>query len=306
MKIRNGSYCRKCLQQSLPVDIMIRFANHVYPVYNIYKEAGLRENQPLSNQNAAQRIVEDFIAAERFIDLVEFLIRVDLKGYMGRQYSLRGLNDVISGIIREGYSYDSATGQFFENQSARISNSWGRLIDGDERNMAVLRLDVAGNSVLVKRNNAGAVEKAYKDLRGIVSQAVISRLGRLWSWEGDGALAVFLFGYKERAAVFAGMNILHELYIYNRLVNPLDAPITVRIAAHAGPVHYRKDQTELLKNETVRDTVGIESRAVKPGSFGISDGIFLSIDKGLQELFRGGQYIDGMRVRTYGFEAEPS
>jgi class 3 adenylate cyclase len=283
---------------------MIRFAAHVYPEYNIYKEAGLRENQPLSNQNAALRIVEDFIKAERFIDLVEFLIQVELKGYMGRQYSLRGLNNVISGIIHEGYSYDTATGQFFENQSARISNSWGRLIDGDERNMAVLRLDVAANSALVKQNDANSVDKAYRDLRNIVSQAVVSRLGRLWSWEGDGALSVFLFGHKERAAVLAGMNILHELYLYNRLVNPLNAPITVRIAAHAGPVHYWDDQGERLKNETIRETVHIESRAVRPGSLGISDGIFLSIDRGLQDLFGQGSYHDGIRVRNYGFEAE--
>jgi class 3 adenylate cyclase len=285
---------------------MIRFATHVYPEYNIYKEAGLRENQPLSNQNAALRIVEDFIAAERFIDLVEFLIQVELKGYMGRQYTLRGLNDVISGIIQEGYSYDNATGQFFENQSARVSNSWGRLIDGDERNMAVFRLDVVDNSVLVKHNNAKAVEKAYKDLRSIVSQAVVSRLGRLWSWEGDGALAAFLFGYKERAAVFAGMNILHELYLYNLLVNPLNAPIKVRVAAHVGPVYYWDDPVELLKNETIRETVNIESRAVQTDTFGISDGIFLSIDRGLQDLFRQGQFHDGIRVRTYGIEAEVS
>jgi class 3 adenylate cyclase len=304
MKIKRGSYCRKCLQQSLPVDMMIRFASHVYPEYNIYKEAGLKEHQPLSSQNAAFRIVEDFIAAERFIDLVEFLIQVDLKGYMGRQYSLRGLNDVISGIIREGYSYDNTTGQFFENQSARITSNWGRLIDGDERNMAVLRLDVAANSVLVKQNNSKAVEKAYKDLRAIVSQAVINRLGRLWSWEGDGALAVFLFRHKEQAVVFAGMNILHDLYLYNRLVNPLNAPVNVRIAAHAGPVQYRDNEAELLKSETIRETLNIESHAVSVGSFGVSDGIFLSIDKGLQDLFRQGKYIDGIQVKTYGVEVK--
>ncbi|MDR1374386.1 MAG: hypothetical protein LBJ24_05375 [Treponema sp.] len=150
MKIKNASFCRKCLQQSLSVDMMIRFAELVSPGYNIYRRSGLTEGMPISNQNAAQRIVVDLIQDGYFIDFVELLLKVANKGYMGRRYVLKGLSDVVAGLIQEGYSYDKATAQFFENQSERISENWGRLKNGDERRMTVFRLDVAGNSVLVK------------------------------------------------------------------------------------------------------------------------------------------------------------
>ena len=39
---------------------------------------------------------------------------------------------------------------------------------------------------------------------------------------------------KERSAVLAGMEILNELFFFNRARNPLDSPLRVRIAAHSG------------------------------------------------------------------------
>jgi class 3 adenylate cyclase len=283
MKIKNASFCRKCLQQSLPVDIMIRFAGLVSPGYNIYRRSGLTEGMPMSNQNAAQRIVADLIQDGYFVDFVELLLQIENKGYMGRRYALKGLSDVVSGLIQEGYSYDKATAQFFENQSERISENWGRLKNGDERRMTVLRLDVAGNSILVKQNPARAVERAYGDLRSIVSKAVISRAGRLWSWEGDGALAVFLFGQKEQSVVFSGMEILHELYFYNRLRNPLNQPIRIRMAVHIGSVSYHDNTVERLKNETIKQAVSLEA-AVPPDSLGISHNLSGSMDQFITDL----------------------
>ncbi|MDR2184057.1 MAG: hypothetical protein LBO80_00090 [Treponema sp.] len=283
MKIKNASFCRKCLQQSLPVDVMIRFAELVSPGYNIYRRSGLTEGMPISNQDAAQRIVADLIQDGYFIDFVELLLKIENEGYMGRRYVLKGLSDVVAGLIQEGYNYDKTTAQFFENQSERISENWGRLKNGDERRMTVFRLDVAGNSILVKQNPAKAVEKAYGDLRSIVSRAVISRAGRLWSWEGDGALAVFLFGSKEQGAVFSGMEILHELYFYNRLRNPLNKPIRIRAAVHIGSVYYHDNVMERLKNETIKQALSLES-AVPPDSLGISHNLGGSIGQFITDL----------------------
>ncbi|QQO09857.1 hypothetical protein [Breznakiella homolactica] len=306
MKIKNitGSFCRKCLQESIPVDLMVRFAKIVSPEYDLYKRTGLNEGMAISNQDAARRVVADLIRDGQYIDFVEALIQIDAKGYMGRRYTLKGLNDVVSGVIQEGYTFDRASGQFFENQNERITDNWGRLKDGDERMMAVLRLDVVSNSSLVKQNSAKSVDKAYRDLRNIVTQSVVYRLGRLWSWEGDGALAVFLFGYKEKAAVYAGMNILHELYFYNRLDNPLNNPIKVRLAVHMGPVRYWNNTLERIKNETVKETVLIESQATPADALGVSHNVFLSIDRGIQELFSGEKSFPGGRVRNYTFGME--
>jgi hypothetical protein len=272
------------MAQSLSVDMMIRFAQIVSPQYDIYERSGIPVGIPIANQNTANMIVNDLIKDNLFVDFVEVLVQIDAHGYMGRQYVLRGLNDVITSVIQAGFVFDSASGQFFENQNERISQNWGRLLDGEERVMAVLRLDIVSNSSLVKQNEASNIETAYNALRNIVSQAVISRLGRLWSWEGDGALGVFLFGQKEKAAVYAAMDILHELFFYNRLENPLNKPINVRIAVHVGPVRYSDDSMERLKNETIREAVRLESESVLPNTAGVSWNIYMSVEKSIQDL----------------------
>jgi class 3 adenylate cyclase len=298
MKIKNASFCRKCLQQSLPVEMMIRIAQLVSPEYDIYRRSGLTEGMPISNQDAAQRIVADLIEDGFFIDFVEALIRINKEGYMGRAYPLKGLNDVITGLIQEGYSYDEAAGQFFENQWERISQNWGRLRDGDERRMTILRLDIVGSSSLVKQNSGDAIDKAYNDLRTIVTKSVLSRLGRLWSWEGDGALGAFTFGPKEQAAVFCGMNILHELFLYNRLKNPLNKPIRIRIGVHIGMIRYYDNVIERLKNETIKQALSLESGA-PPDSMGISQNLFISLEPSILNLFTPGKPYRGGRYRLY-------
>jgi len=298
MKIVNSRFCRKCLQLSLSVDMMVRFAQLVNPNYNIYKRTGLKEGMPISNQTAAQRIVADLIQDGFYVDFVEALIKIETEGYMGHRYKLWGLNDVVTGLIKEGYSYDKVSGQFLENQRERVSPNWGRLLEGDERRMAVLRLDVVDNSTMVKSNPRPKIEKAFNDMRSIVERAVISRLGRLWSWEGDGALAVFLFGSIEKTAVYAGMEIIHELFFYNLLRNPLDRPINVRIGAHIGDLRYSNSELERMKNDTVKQTVVFESLAAN-NSLCASSNLCVAMDQIILELFSGEKNARSCKYRLY-------
>jgi class 3 adenylate cyclase len=289
--------------QSLQVDMMIRLALLVDPEYDIYQRTGMREGMPIPNQTAAQRIVADLIENGYFIDFVETLIRVDNGGYMGRSYALKGLDDVINGIMQEGYSFDQTTGRFFENQRERISENWGRLREGDEQQMTVLRLDIAGNSILVRQNSAAAIQRAYAELRTIVTKAVTSRLGRLWSWEGDGALAVFMFGHKERAVVFCGMDILHELFFFNKLKNPLSSPVKLRIGAHIGTVRYHEDSLERLKSDTLKQAVTLEGIAAAD-SMAVSHNLFISMDQSILDIFTPEKNSRSGRYRQYSISQE--
>jgi class 3 adenylate cyclase len=283
---------------------MIRFAQLVCPGYNIYRRLGLTEGMPVSNQNAAQRIVIDMIQDGFYVEFVEALIRIDAEGYMGRRYALRGLTDVVSGLIQTGYNFDKISGRFFENQNERITANWGRLQEGDERRMTALRLDIVGNSVLVKENPREKINKAYKDLRAIVERAVIKRLGRLWSWEGDGALGVFMLGSIEKMAVYAGMEILHELFFYNRLDNPLGSPIAVRIAVHIGVVLYSGNVVERLKSETIKQAVALESKAAAANSMAVSYNLFMSMDQSTMDLFTPEKIQAGIKFRLYSVGVE--
>lgn len=306
MKVKNtiSSLCRRTLYESLSAETMLRFVRIVDPDYDLYERSGIPENIPITNQMAAERIVADVIADDRFIDFIEVLVRVDTEGYMGRSYPIKGLAQIVKALSQEGYSFDRATGQFFENSNERVSPDWGRLRDGDERQAAVLRLDVAANSALVKRNSSDQVDRAYAGLRAIVYRAVVGRFGRLWAWEGDGAVAAFLFGQKERSALLAGMEILNELFFFNRLANPLPEPLRVRIAAHAGPLRYRADPIELFKNETLKDLIQIEAKATPVDTLGASSNLFLSIDRVIQDRFGPERQSPYGKIRHYAVGLE--
>jgi hypothetical protein len=299
----NSSTLRKCLQDSLPVDMMVRFAKEANPGYDIYRRAGISEGIPISKQNAAQRILADMINDGHFIDYVEVLIRAEKKGFMGRHYQFRGLDEVIKGLIKEGYSFDNISGQFFENQRERISSNWGRLLDGDERKMTILRLDIAGNSALVKTNPKAQIEKAYGELRSIVTKAVTSRIGRLWSWDGDGALAVFHFGSMEKMAIYAGIEILHELFFYNRLDNPLDKPVNVRIGVHIGQTVYHNNELERQKNESVKQAT-IYERLAENNSLCVSYNCYITMDQITLKMYSGEKADRAYKYKLYRIGTE--
>lgn len=287
------------------MEMIVRLARIVIPGYDIHQQSGIPENIPITAQTAAEQVVKDIIAARRYLQLIELLIRIDTSGYMGREYPLLYMRELIKTILAEGYSYDSVTGLFMENAQNQISSNWGRLVPGDEFQLALLRLDIVQNSVLVRRHEKKAVEAAYGDLRAIVSQAVLSRMGRLWFWEGDGCLAAFVFGKKERSAVLAGMEILHNLFFYNRLSHTLGSPLRLRLAVHGGPVKYAEDPVELKKNETLREIVEIESNYGEPDTLLVSSNVFLSIDRVIQERFGEEQSRDSYKLRHYAIEVAP-
>lgn len=283
--------------------MMIRFATKVNPQYDFYASSGFREGLPVPSDSAAERIIADMINDGYFVDFVEFLLRLESEGYMGRRYTLHGLNNVVAGLQQEGYSYDKVSGQFFENQLERISPNWGRLLEGDERKMAALRVDIVANSALVKNNSRTKINEAYNDLRGIVNEAVTRRLGRLWSWEGDGALAAFLFGSIEEMAIYAGMEILHELYFYNRMRNPLDSPINVRIGAHIGQIRYSDSEIERQKNETVKQAIALE--AMTPSNaLSISYTLYFNLNQVTLSLFSSEKSGRGCKYRVYSAGVE--
>jgi class 3 adenylate cyclase len=282
---------------------MLLFAQLVNPEYDIYKRMNLKEGMPIPHDYAAQRIVSDMIEDGFYIDFVETLIDIENNGYMGHSFQFWGLNDVVTSLINIGFSYDNVSGQFFENAEERISPNWGRLHEGDEHKMTVLRIDIAGNSILVKNNPRTKIEKAYNDLRKIVNNAVISRFGRLWSWEGDGALAAFMFGSIEQNVIFAGMEILHELFFYNHLNNQLDSPINLWLGAHIGQIKYSENEIERLKNETVGQAVILEEIAPHNGLC-VSYKLYAPLGSETQNIFSSEKTGRSGKYRIYSMEIE--
>jgi hypothetical protein len=104
-------------------------------------------------------------------------------------------------------------------------------------------------------------------------------------WEGDGALGVFMLSDYSRAAIFAGMEILNSMFIYNKSDNPLNSAFKLRVSVHSGSLVYTESATQFLKADTVRTAIMLESKAAVPNSMVISESLAMSQDQSLLNIF---------------------
>ena len=100
------------------------------------------------------------------------------------------------------------------------------------------------------------------------------------------------------------MEILNELFFYNRTDNPLSSPMRVRIAAHTGPIRYSANSLELLKNETLKEVIAIESDSTPADAMSASLNIFLPIDRVIQDCFGPELRVADNKVRQYSICVE--
>jgi hypothetical protein len=292
---------KKSLYESLDADMLERMAQDVIPDYDLRKRTGFPPNIPMQGQTAALRIVDDVVAEDQFLHFVERLVRLDREGFMGRSYRIAGLREIIKSIGAEGYLWDLETGRFMEDPRIKRTQNWGRLVQGEELRFSLLRVDVVKNSRLVKIHGETAARELYDNLRGILARVVESRSGRIWSWEGDGALAAFLYGHSTTSSVLAGMALIHELYIYNRVHNRIGEPLRIRAAVHTGPIRYLTDVGEILKQETCREAAETESRWTPPDALSITPAVAGTLDRVILDRFRTTEESQS-RTRVYSVE----
>lgn len=300
MKVRNSlaQTLKKSLYESLDADMLERMAQDVIPGYDLRQRTGFPPNIPMQAQTAASRIVDDIVDAELFLHFIERLARLDREGFMGRGYRIAGLRELFKAIGAEGYLWDAETGLFMEDPRIRRTHNWGRLVQGEELRLSFLRIDIVKNSRIVKVHGESAARSAYEDLRGILARSVERRSGRVWSFEGDGALAAFLYGHSTTSSVLAGMSLVHELFLYNRLYNRIGEPIRVRAAVHTGPVRYLADVGEILKQETCREVVEAESKWTPTDALSITPAVAGTLDRVILDRFKPGAE-PGSRALVY-------
>ena len=306
MKVRStlAQLAKKSLCEAVNLDMMNRLARDVFQTYDLHERTGFPSTVPLSPQLVAHHIVSDAVAENRFLHLIERLIKLDQEGFMGRRYPVSGLAEIVKQIRAEGYVWDEETFLFMEDPRVRRTPNWGRLTDDDEFRFAILRLDVVGNSRMVKEHGERAMRGTMEDLRQIVSRSVEVRSGRVWQWEGDGALAGFLFGPKTMEAILAGMAILHELFLYNRLHNRLGDPLRVRAAVHTGALRYQTDPGQLVKQEIIQEAVEIESELTPVGALVITPAVAPTVDRVILDRFHPVSQSPGTRLLAYEIRME--
>ncbi len=274
------------LSQSMPVDLMQKVAREVIPNYDIYERSGFPRSIPIPRVDAARQILNDMVGENLFLKLVECLLDIQQHGRMGREVKIPLLARIIAEIEDQGYIYSQQKGVFVEASRGgrQRTMGWGTLMEGRSYELALLRIDTVGNSDLVRRYPRSLIDATYAKLRDMITRLVEKRDGRVWSWEGDGALAAFYFIDKTIQATLCGMEILHELFLFNLLGTVLPEPLSARLAVHAGPCKFLSSAKESA-GDTIRRVELLESRYTKPDSLTVSPGVFTDLGSKLSPLF---------------------
>jgi class 3 adenylate cyclase len=285
VQARLGTLFVTALSQSMSVELMQKVARSVIPDYDVYDRSGFPSSIPMPRADAARQILRDFYQEGYFLKLIERLIEMVSNGDMGRDVRIPLLARIVAEVEDQGYRYSKDKGVFVEAGEKSRTMGWGTLRENKTYEFALLRLDIVGNSEMVRRYAREVVTSAYDDVRDIVTRSVEKRDGRIWGWEGDGALAAFYFIDKTIQATLCGMEIVHELFLYNLLARKLPEPIRVRLAVHAGPCRFLSSVKESA-GDTIRHVELLESRYTLPGTLTVSPGIFTDLGSKLSPLFR--------------------
>ena len=259
---------------------MSMLARRLLPGYDLHERTGIPSSVAVPNQNAASQIIRDIIQCNMFLEFVLLLIDFSDqgRGIAGRKISIPYLRQILNGVYQMGYIYDRSNQIFVENPAERKTRNWGTLKECSEYTLAFLRIDIVGNTKMVRKHDAEEIEEAYITMRDLLISSVEKRNGRIWSWDGDGGLAAFCFGNMNESAVLSGMELMHELFIYNHAQCPLEDGLNVRMAVHSGPFEYTANNEMMQNSETVKQVCNIEHKHTKTNSLTISQPVKVMLE----------------------------
>ncbi len=294
----------RAFSESLPIDIMVRIVKDLLPGYDINRQTGIPENIPIQPRDAAAQIMRDITAANIFLPIIENLVRLHYVGLNGRQYQIPLIHEIAKELSKDEILYDKSTGLFVESPGKNATPNWRRLRPGMDSNLTLLRYDMVSNTRLVRSYAPDKIKTAFTNYRSILTEAVTKRNGRIWCSEGDGGIAAFYYGQRDMEAALAGMEILHNLFLFNRLSSPLSEPIHIRIAIHNGPCRWSFSEDELQKNDLFQRVKEIEAKMTVPGSITVSPSVYDSFERNFATHFSTLKTEKTHTLKTYMIRLE--
>ncbi len=276
----------KGLSRSMTQKEMIHLVRRIVPEYDLHKRMGVSIHNAVPHGDGARQIVRDMREWNFFPDLISLMAQAETKGIHGRKYHFPRLGYVIQQMAEEGIIYNRDTDSFVEDSRRSITKNWSVLREGQTCTFSILKLDLVKNTEMVRQNDQDIIEKTFALIRQDVTEIVNLRLGRVWSWEGDGAICAFYHGSRNEQAVYSAMEILHRLFLFNHFSNRLDRPIQLRQAIRTGPIEFTENEEKIKQAETVKDTCRLEEKHTDPDSITISQEVFSHLPSPVLDGFR--------------------
>jgi len=279
------NFCSKTLSEGMDVHTMFHIVRRIIPDYDIYKQTGFPESFAIPNRDAADAIVRIIIERNMFLQFIELLITLREEGLMSKKINLPYLNEMIREIYNQGYIYDPANRIFVENPRIRKTLNWGTLREGDSYTLVFLGIDIINNTGIVKKYPKNMVEQTYTEFSFIVQNICEKRNGRIWNWEGDGGVVAFFLGKKYQDAVLSSMEILNDMFLYNRTICSLKEHLNFRISIHSGNLEYTENRNKLIQEEPLKVLQEMEKKYSAKNTICISLPVKMMLDGFIADQF---------------------
>jgi hypothetical protein len=289
----------KALYESVDNATIISFARRIIPDYDIYRSMDISETLSITKRDIAEHLVRDLRDKDLYLDLISLMLLASKDGLNGRLYKFPHLTSILKEIGDSGLIFDWEARMFMEDPAVRRTMNWGILKEDQPYFFTFLRLDIVGNTELVRCNPEVKVKKTYNAIRSFITDIIEARHGRIWRWDGDGALIAFLFQDRYEQSVLGAIEILHWLFVFNHFSNPLDRPVSVRMAVGPGQCHFSMDSEKILHNDMVKRIIQVEAQYTDPDSLTITDEIWQHLEPGLGMKFEARKGQPGLILHNY-------
>jgi hypothetical protein len=142
--------------------------------------SGTKNHISLSSRKSAKLLVDQCEHGGQLPALLKLVVEVDDGTVNGRSVRIHGLETFLGKLLRAGIHYDFKTRRIINSckEPGELVN-WGCLKEGREYDTAVISLDIADSSALVRKHGLRKMERLYFGLWGFLREKLAVTDGRI-------------------------------------------------------------------------------------------------------------------------------
>ena len=283
------------LENSFTADAMDQLGALLFKRYSGHEQAGEDRHITLSRSRAARTLADTAEESGKLADLIQLIAELDGKQFQGKLLMISGAEVFFNSLARVGIVYDPTRRRLFHSrQDITELRNWGSLRDGRTYTIAVMSVDIVGNSVIVRELGAKKAEKLSYALLGFLQRKLHDYDGRMWNWAGDGGLFAFAFQGCADRAIMCGVDIQRSLPLFSLSpLMPVERSMELRIGIDVGPVKFSSD-TGRIVSDVINYAAHLEKGGTEPGQVSISERVTDLCDGRLLRLFADAGEFEGL------------
>ena len=295
---------RKTLKGLLETCLLTEQINHLGrdmdPEFDVAAISGFGERIVIPRQVAAQCVLDFFRTDEQLLAFTGYMLSRRGLGASGGVIRLQGEQRLLDLLSEKGWLFEENEGRFRKDQSVERTADWGVMQPGQEYYHSFASIDIVGSSELIRTNVKDDVEITMARLRTFIYGHVEKMNGRVWSWYGDGGMAVFFGEDSVARCVLSTMRLLVYLPVFNIAQNELrpETDIRLRVGSHHGTAVYQRDISKVVSPD-LRFAMDMEKNRAEPNSLAISDTIFQNLRQEIRSAFQVAEDLGGMKTYLY-------